>query len=192
MLRLKDDYGGSDNDPLETYDLSGFCTTGLHAKTYAKYILKVRKEVDHGISFKTAPQYVVGLRPGDYFRLVSESTHVDGYANGVINANGEVISKDTITDTNATIYYWKPGTTEVIEQAGVNFVTGQNFPTTGVLFTIKNAVTSNRIYKVETISYTEEGLIEMSGSHAPVTSTGSLAILDGWDDNTLTHFLPLI
>ena len=192
MLRLKDDYGGSDNDPLETYDLSGFCTTGLHAKTYAKYILKVRKEVDHGISFKTAPQYVVGLRPGDYFRLVSESTHVDGYANGVINDNGEVISKDTITDTNATIYYWKPGTTEVIEQAGVNFVTGQNFPTTGVLFTIKNAVTSNRIYKVETISYTEEGLIEMSGSHAPVTSTGSLAILDGWDDNTLTHFLPLI
>ena len=102
------------------------------------------------------------------------------------------IRDSTITDTNATIYYWKPGTTEVIEQAGVNFVTGQNFPTTGVLFTIKNAVTSNRIYKVETISYTEEGLIEMSGSHAPVTSTGSLAILDGWDDNTLTHFLPLI
>ena len=51
----------------------------------------------------------------------------------------------------------------------------------GVLFTIKNAVTSNRVYKVETISYADDGLIEISGSHAPLTSTGSLSILDGWD-----------
>ena len=78
-------HGGSNTDPIENYDLSGFCTTAAHAKTYAKYILKLRKEVDHGLSFKTAPQYVVGLQPGDYFRLVSEATHVDRYDNGAVS-----------------------------------------------------------------------------------------------------------
>ena len=188
MLRLKDDNGGSNTDPIENYDLSGFCTTSAHAKTYAKYILKLRKEVDHGLSFKTAPQYVVGLQPGDYFRLVSEATHVDRYDNGVITADGKVISKDTITGSK-DIYYWKPGTAEVGE-ATIDF--DASIGLRGVLFTLKNTTTSNRVYKLETISYAEDGLVEVSGSHAPLTSTGSLAILEGWNDDTLSHFLSLI
>ena len=188
MLRLKDNNGGSNTDPIETYDLSGFCTTSAHAKTYAKYILKLRKEVDHGLSFKTAPQYVVGLQPGDYFRLISEATHVDRYDNGVITADGKVISKDTITGSQP-IYYWKPGTTQVIDTT-IDF--DAPIGLRGVLFTLKNATTSNRVYKLETISYSEDGLVEVSGSHAPLTSTGSLAILEGWNDDTLSHFLSLI
>tara|TARA_Y100001970_G_C14245521_1_gene867874 strand:+ start:2792 stop:4345 length:1554 start_codon:yes stop_codon:yes gene_type:complete len=187
MLRLKNNYGGSNTDPVETYDLSGFCTTKNHAEQYAKYILKLRKEIDHGLTFKTAPQYVVNLAPGDYFRLVSEASHVDRYENGVITADGKVISKDTITGSK-DIYYWKPGTTEIGE-ATVNF--SSSIGLRGVLFTLKNTVTSNRVYKLETISYAEDGLVEISGSHAPLTSTGSLAILDGWS-GVLSHFLPLI
>tara|TARA_Y100001973_G_scaffold941_1_gene1224 strand:- start:3164 stop:4843 length:1680 start_codon:yes stop_codon:yes gene_type:complete len=190
IFRLKDEYGGSSTDPIETFDLSGFCTTENHAKKFAKHILKIRKEVDHGISFKTGPQFCLNLSPGQYIRVVSEATHIDGYANGVITEGGEVITTDPITETNASIYYWKPGTTEVLEQAGVNFVTGQNLPTERVLFTLKETVTSNRVYKIETISYSEDGLIEISGSHAPLTDTGSLAILDGWD-GTLSHFTPV-
>ena len=181
MVRLINDQGGSPTDPIESWDLSGFCTTKEAAIAFAQYSLKVRKEVDHGLSFKTAPQYCVNLSPGDYFRLVSEATHVDRYSNGVITADGKVISKDEVTGTK-DIYYWEPGTTveKVKEANNVNFTTGVGLPL-GVLFTIKNAVTSNRVYKVETISYADDGLIEISGSHAPLTSTGSLSILDGWD-----------
>ena len=181
MVRLINDQGGSPTDPIESWDLSGFCTTKEAAITFARYSLKVRKEVDHGLSFKTAPQYCVNLSPGDYFRLVSEATHVDRYSNGVITAEGKVISKDEVTGTK-DIYYWEPGTTveKVKEANNVNFTTGVGLPL-GVLFTIKNSVTSNRVYKVETISYADDGLIEISGSHAPLTSTGSLSILDGWD-----------
>jgi len=177
ILRLINEQGGSETDPIETYDLSGFCTNKQHALNYAKYILKLRKEVDHGLSFKTAPQYVVGLEPGNYFRLVSEATHVDRYDNGVITADGKVISKDTITGSK-DVYYWKPGTTEVGETT-INF--DASIGLRSVLFTLKNTTTSNRVYKVETISYSEDGLVEVSGSHVPITSTGSLAILQGWD-----------
>ena len=185
VMRLHDTQGGSDTDPIETYDLSGFCTTRKQAKIYAQYILKLRKEITHGLSFKTAPQYVVNLQPGEYFRLVSEATHVDGYNNGVITAEGKVISKNTITGSKP-IYYWKPGTAEIIETT-INF--DAPIGLRGVLFTVKNIVTSNRVYKVETISYSEDGLVEVSGSHAPLTSTGSLAILDGWDGTPpIYHF----
>ena len=84
-------YGGSKLDPVETYDMSGFCTTAAHARKYAKYILKLRKEVDHGLTFKTAPQYCFNLAPGDYFRLVSEATHTSRYDNGVITEDLSLI-----------------------------------------------------------------------------------------------------
>ena len=190
MYRLGDYYGGKNTDPIETYDLSGFATTREQAVKYAKYILKIRKEVDHGLSFKTAPQYCVNLAPGSYIRLVSEATHVERYSNGVITDSGEVVSKDDITGVQ-DIYYWKPGTTveKVKEANNVNFTTKEGLPL-GVLFTLKNTVTSNRVYKVETISYAEDGLVEISGSHAPLTDSGSLAILDGWS-GVLNHFMEL-
>jgi len=191
MYRLGDDYGGKNTDPIETYDLSGFATTREQAVKYAKYILKIRKEVDHGMSFKTSPQYCVNLAPGSYIRLVSEATHVERYRNGVITEEGKVISKDTITGVH-DIYYWKPGTTveKVKEANNVNFTTGVGL-VGGVLFAIKDSVTTNRVYKIETISYAEDGLVEISGSHAPLTDSGSLAILDGWS-GVLNHFMELI
>ena len=190
MYRLGDSYGGKNTDPIETYDLSGFATTREHAVKYAKYILKIRKEVDHGLSFKTSPQYCVNLAPGSYIRLVSEATHVERYRNGVITEDGQVISRDNITGVH-DIYYWKPGTTveKVKEANNVNFTTGEGL-IGGVLFAIKDSVTTNRVYKVETISYAEDGLVEISGSHAPLTDSGSLAILDGWS-GVLNHFMEL-
>ena len=187
------DHGGSDLDPIEKYDMSGFCTTEEHALKYAKYILKLRREVDHGLTFKTAPQYCINLAPGDYFKLVSQASHTNKYQNGVITKDGDVISKDTLTGSQ-DIYWWETGT-EGVREATVDFDKKPTLPTkdpnNGVLFTIKNTVTSSRAYKVETISYTEEGLVEISGSHAPLTSTGSLAILSGWD-GTENHFKRLI
>ena len=53
------------------------------------------------------------------------------------------------------------------------------------VFTLKKTNTSDRVYKVESLSYGEEGLIEIAGSHVPLTATGSLAILN-WDDNDFT------
>ena len=38
--------------------------------------------------------------------------------------------------------------------------------------------TSDRVYKVESITYGEEGFVEIAGSHEPLTSLGALATLD--------------
>ena len=173
FVRLED--SSSNNAPIEKFDLSGFCTSKTHAEKFAKYAIKTRQLVDHGLTFKTSSQNCVGLRPGQYFRLVSEATHTSRFNNGAITDTGEIVSRDPITTTQ-DIYYWKPGTTNVLPGQLNPSSVAQQFK--GCLFTLRNNTTENRVYKVESISYTEEGLIEIAGSFVPLTSTGSLAVLE--------------
>jgi hypothetical protein len=51
----------------------------------------------------------------------------------------------------------------------------------GTVFTLKNTTTTNRVYKVETLSYSDDGLVDVAASYAPLTDRGSLAVLD-WPD----------
>ena len=36
----------------------------------------------------------------------------------------------------------------------------------------------DRVYKVEALTYAEDGLVELTGSHVPLTESGALAIMD--------------
>ena len=170
---------GTVADPIETFDMSGFCTSSKQAITFAKYAINLRRLSDHGISFKTAPQYIQFLAPGDYFRLVSEVTHTSRFRNGAKLEDGTIVSKDDMTGSES-VYYWEPGT-EGIKPVDNGTVTLSQVPN-GSLFTVKNATTENKVYKCETISYAEDGLIEVSGSYAPTeATTGVLSVLQNWD-----------
>ena len=181
--RLTNTLGGSSEDPRETFDMSTFCTSREHAKKFAKFALLVRDKVDHGITFMTTPQAAMSLIPGDYFRLYSESTHVDRFSNGVITDQG-VIQSQSIIRNGQKIYYWKPGDAEVkgetpiIINEGTGLAAGEF---RGSVFTQSKKNVNDRIYKLESLTYAEEGFVELAGSYVPLTSTGSLAILD-WDE----------
>ena len=166
---------GTITDPIETFDMSGFCTSSRQAITFAKYAINLRRLSDHGISFKTAPQYIQSLSPGDYFRLVSEVTHTTRFRNGAKLEDGTIVSKDDMTG-NEDVLYWMPGTEGQIMPSKLSAAPA------GCLFTVKNATTENKVYKCETISYAEDGLIEVSGSYAPTeANTGYLSVLQNWD-----------
>tara|TARA_B100000700_G_scaffold192719_1_gene212239 strand:- start:9367 stop:13629 length:4263 start_codon:yes stop_codon:yes gene_type:complete len=170
------------NDPLETFDLSGFCTSPTHAMMFGKYVLSNRDKVDHTITFKTAPHYINGVKPGDYIRVFSTTQHVNRFNNGAILEDGSVVSKDAISG-NKTFYWWNTSQS-VVQEATANF--SYSLPATyrGSLFTIKESQASDQCYKVESITFGEDGLIELSGSYSPLTSDGRLAILQGWNDGS--------
>ena len=185
---------GHADDPIQTFDLSGFCTNEQHAKDFGKYIISGKEKTTHLITFKTAPHYVEGLKPGDYIRMYSTTQHTDRFKNGAILEGGKVVSKDTITGLN-DIYYWNSNESEVLFQASVNF----DNPTAlaafaGSLFTIRTTNKTNQCYKVESITFGDDGLIELAGTHVPLISVnangqddpngqnGRLAILDKWND----------
>ena len=165
--------------PIEVFDMSDFCTSEEHAETFLKHALKIREKVDHGIKFETTPQAALGLKPGDYIRFISEATHTSRFENGVISADGVVQSVGNKSLSNVNIYHWKPGTEEVLE-ATLNVVNGKttNAKLYGSVFTVKQTSESNRLYKTESITYTDEGLIEVSASHAPLLSDGTLATIN--------------
>ena len=165
--------------PIEVFDMSDFCTNESHALEFLKHALMIRNKVDHGIKFETTPQAALGLRPGDYIRFISEATHTSRFENGVISPDGVVQSVGNNSLSSVNIYHWKPGTQEV-KEAVLNVVNGRttNSNLYGSVFTVKQTIESNRLYKVESITYTDEGLIEVSASHAPLLSDGTLATIN--------------
>jgi hypothetical protein len=173
---------GSDADPEEVFDLSGFCTSEEHARTFAKFALKTRKEVDHGIRFETTPQAALGLNPGDYFRLVSEATHTSRFQNGSISADGAIQAKD-LPNGSYSIFYFRAGSSG-LQSATLNVTNNRTIQGAlfGSVFTIKNSTTTDRVYKVESLSYAEDGLVEIAGSNVPLTSSGTLEVLN-WAGN---------
>ena len=181
-VRLSNAQGGNDADPEEAFDMAGFCTSQAHALTFAKYALKLRKEVDHGLTFETTPQAAMNLAPGDYFRLVSEVTHTSRFNNGSIGPDGSITSVDVLNG-NYPILYWEPGTTGV-KSGRLNAVNNVCSDATlyGVVFTLQNSTTVDRVYKTESLTYAEDGLVEVAASYVPLTDSGSLKVLD-WDQN---------
>lgn len=176
---------GSDQDPIEAFDMSSFCTSLQQAKFFAFFAINTRRLVDHGITFTTAPQYVEGISPGEYFKLVSEVTHTSRFRNGAITDEGKIVSMDGLVDSagypnNISIYYWKPGTVGV--QEGILDTANVSETFYGSLFSVKNTTTENKIYKCETLSYGEGGLIEVAGSYAPIETNGQLSVMQNWDN----------
>ena len=168
--------------PEETFDLSGFCASRNHSIRFAKYALLVRKHVSHGIKFETTPQAAMGLEPGEYFRVVSEATHTSRFNTGSIAPDGTVFARSALANGNYSVFHWEPGKTTVQEST----MTVKNGKATqakffGTVFSIKNTTTTNRMYKVETLSYAEDGLVELSGSEVPLDNQGRLRILE-WDN----------
>lgn len=182
-MRLADAEGGSSKDPVETFDMSGFCTSQLHAARYAFYALRLRQQVDHSITFQTTPQAAMGLTPGDYFKVASNSTHTSRFNNGSINDEGYVTSVDDLADGSYSVYFWNVGT-EAVREGTIVVSDGKVSDSTffNTVFTVVMTSEQKRIYKLEALTYGEDGLIEISGSHMPLTNTGSLKILD-WNPN---------
>ena len=192
-VRLSDSEGGYYRDPVEAFDMTQFCTSREHAISFAKFALRLRQLVDHSVSFETTPDAAHALSPGDYIRLGVSVMHQDkrqGYSlrlrTGSIAPNGLLqINKSRIVATDGfDVYYWKPGFTQVrtgrlVERDGVV----QDPALHGSLFTRKLTTAEARIYKIETIAYTEDSFVEITGSYVPLKSDGSMKVLD-WSNNS--------
>ena len=56
--------------PIQTHDLSEFCTSGLHAARFAAYLLASRINIKHSITFNARPQaHNINVSVGDLVRV---------------------------------------------------------------------------------------------------------------------------
>ena len=180
-VRLSAEQGGYFRDPVEVFDLSQFCTSREHALTFAKYALRIRQTVDHAVTFETTPDAAYNLAPGDYIRVAVTVQHQErdkGYTQrlttGSISEEGVVQSTGSAAN-NQDVYYWTPGTTEVSE-GKLQIDGGRETVLKGVLFTRKRPQNEARVYKIESIAFSEESFVEISATYVPLRRKKILAL----------------
>jgi hypothetical protein len=174
----------SETAPTEAVDFTGFCTNIEHAKTYAKLLIQVRANTTHTVQFKTLPE-AVALEPGAYFKLSSTARHVASFQNGHVLNDGKVVTTTSLDSQTVTVYWWRSGMAAVesasmtVDSSGI--ATDPKFR--GAVFTVYDPSDQYpRVYKVESIAYDEDGLLDIGASHVGTTASGAISYLD-LDDN---------
>jgi len=173
--------------PVEAIDFTGFCTNLEHAKTFAKLLIQVRANTTHTITFKTLPESIA-LEPGAYFKLSSVARHVTSFENGYILDSGRVVTSTSLNGQTVNVYWWRPKQATV-EPASMQvnndgIVTDPKF--SGAVFTVYDPSDQfPRLYKAESISYDEDGLLEIGASHVGTNAAGAISYLD-LDDRKFT------
>ena len=177
-VRLSDSSGGSALDPVEGFDLVTFCTNRHQAETFAQYALLLRKNVDHTIEFQTTPASAAALFPGSYIKVVSEASHTDRFSNGSIDSAGYVTGTTAPQDGTFSFYYWRPGETE-IREGTTPLTNGQVLDEQywGVVFAVITQSTTARVYQVEALSIGDDGFVQVTGTHQPLTASGCLEVV---------------
>ena len=167
-------YTDQANGPLEEFNFTHI-TSRYHAELFAKYALSARRHRTHVVSFQTLP-YGLGLAPGDFIRVVTQASHVQPGASGIIKDNGAIITPAQLTDgQNVQVYFWDRSDNQVNEDTiTVSIVDGQPKANKlfGSIFAIRDTTTRSLVYMVDSIDLDEEGLARISASYFPVDDNG--------------------
>ena len=162
---------GSDTHPIESFDLTQFCTSRDHAFLVAQYFMSLRRRVTHSVRFKTTP-YGISLAPGNYIRVLTEASPYQPANNGVIDADGDITSVTTLADGNYEILYYTSSNEEV--QAATLTVASGKAVQPGLfntIFTLNNPTVSSSTYVIEQLTLDEEGLVEILATEFATTDT---------------------
>lgn len=161
----------ADYSPVESFDLTGYCTTQEHAKLVGKFFLSVRKRVTHTVRFKTAP-YGISLAPGEYIKVATEASPYNAARNGTIGADGVIVSALPLVNGTYNITYYKVGSDDVAD--GVMTVSGGKATQSSLwssVFTIREATRSESVYMVEQLTLDEDGSVQIVASEYPCDSS---------------------
>ena len=180
---------GSDTMPIDPIDsLSGFCTNENHAIDVAKFTLRMRRVRDHAISFETTYDglegITTGVGPGDMIRVAMDATAYDEFNNGVVLANGVVVSSQPLANGTYDVVSW--GGSGTVNDAGTLTVSGAPLgpvgTPAGIVFTIKRTATTVRSYQITRIAPTDDGAYRIEALHMPTDASGRMVAAADWDN----------
>ena len=146
----------------------------------AKWECLVRKYVTHSITFKTTPTEAA-LDLGSVFKVGMETINYNQPQNGAIASNGEVTAWPPIADGTYNVLLWD-GKTQVIQETNITIADGQSSPTSSV-FCLKDAISSTQTYKTQSLSFDEEGNIDVVATYFPTDAASNSLMVTGFDDS---------
>ncbi|ADD95187.1 hypothetical protein [uncultured phage MedDCM-OCT-S04-C507] len=166
MVSIKSDQ--TDEAPIETFDLTQFCTSPHHAALVGKYFIGLRLLVGHTIQFSTTASGL-NLAPGDYIKVETEASPYDPALTGAVDSDGNIVSVTPIADNPTpgyTVNYYTGDEGDVqggtMKVSDGKVVDGSQFHDS--LFTIQKKTNSADVYIVEQLTFNEDMTVQISAS----------------------------
>lgn len=160
---------GDDSIPTETFDLTDSCTTRDHAVLVGKYFVSLRRRVTHTCSFSTTP-YGLDLAPGDYIRVITETSPYSAVRTGTIAADGTITLATSIENGDYSIIYYTTSTDDAdVEEVTIRVNDGvaQDWSAGAAIFSLVDTLTSENVYRVEQLTLNPENTVEIVASEFP-------------------------
>ena len=175
--------GRPDTDPIETLDLTDYCTSPTHAIDAAAYLIRNRRLVDHLVRFSTTPEGITAsLASGDYTNVAYDLINFDAYAHGVITNSGVLVTTRPDLMTTGTPHpclTWDGSENDPIEQDVSVNADGTATPT-GIMFARKNTNSMLKVYEITRISLDLAGVVQVEASYHPTDDAGLSLIAKDW------------
>ena len=164
------------SSPLEQIDLTAYATSQQHAIDLAKFICRKKRLVTHSVSFSTTPPES-SLDIGSVFKLGLETLSYEQPQNGAIASNGEVTSWPPLADGSYQALVWDGNT---LGEQTITIVDGKAGPINSV-FCLQQTVGQTGTYKTQSLSFNDDGNIDVQASFYPTNEAGLSLIAEGFD-----------
>ncbi len=172
MRWLGDEYNRA---PQEVYDLTAFCTSVEQARLTARYLLSIRRRVDHVISFETSP-VGLNLAPGDFIKVMTQTAPSTNALNAVISVKtGAILAMDPIPDGTYQVKAYRVGHDDIEELSITvtnNRVADQSL--WGMIFSTSTPEVEDHTYLVEQLNISQEAVCQITASHFPMENGRSV------------------
>lgn len=168
--------------PIESYDLTNYCTREGHAIDFACFLIRMRRLITHSIRFRTTPDGIMGgLAAGDYIRVALDITYYKEFANGVVLKDGTLVTTrpDVLGPGSHAVTAWN-GTDSPVYDTTLTVTSGGTASPTGIVFTKKESGRSIKVFKVESIKIEDEGIIAIEAVEHPVDGNGISELGKNW------------
>ena len=166
--------------PLEKIDLSDYCTSQRHAIDLAKWTCLTRRLVTHSVTFKTVPTEAA-LDIGAVFKLGMETISYNQPQNGAIADDGTVTSWPEIADGTYDVLLWN-GNNNQIQEIQLTITNGKCASRSAV-FCLKNSISNVQTYKTQSLSFDDDGNIDVVATYYPTVDSGYSQMVDEFDDS---------
>ncbi len=170
--------GVSENAPVIQVDLSNFCTNREHAEDRAKLECQSKRYITHAVTFKTVPSQT-GIQAGSIIKLAIETVYYEQPQNGAISNTGEVTSWAPISNGSYTALIWDGNT---LSTQTLDITDGKAPAFANSVFSIETTNSKADTYKVSSVSFDEDGNVDVEALYWPTNDSGiSLMTLD-WNN----------
>ena len=171
--------GVDENAPVIQVDLSNFCTNRQHALDRAKLECQSKRYITHAVNFKTVPTQT-GIRAGSIIKLGIETVYYQQPQNGVVTKTGEVTSWPPLADGSHNVLLWDGKT---LSSRSMTVKGGKADGVRSAVFCLESNTQKAETYKVSSVSFDEDGNVDVEALYWPTDKNGYSLMTVDWDSN---------